>query len=165
MYNMNRVSSYAVPCPVLVYHFIGKSHDLGDFKSKVSAQLFYEFHCGKRIRTVSVRNESEVLQQFCKVSERHTHCEDIRSYAAFIRHLTADDGLGGSVHDELDVVFDVMDFDVCLVSCEHVSFLVGVLVNKGLDADGGSFTVVGDLLVGDADVAKVFQGLGSLAQG
>ena len=34
-----------------------------------------------------------------------------------------------------------------------------VLVNKGLDADGGSFTVVGDLLVGDADVVKVFQSL------
>ena len=82
-----------------------------------------------------------------------------RAYAAVIRHLIADDGACGSVHYEPDVVFDATDFDVCLVSREHVPFFVGVLVNKGLDADGGGFTVVGDLLVGDADVVKVFQSL------
>ncbi len=138
---------------------VGKSNDLGDFKCKVSAQLFYELHCGKRIRTVSVRNELEVLRQFCKVPECHTHCEDTGACAAVIRHLIADDGACCSVHDEPDVVFDATDFDVCLISREHVPFFVGVLVNKGLDADGGSFTVVGDLLVGDADVVKVFQSL------
>ncbi len=144
---------------------VGKSNDLGDFKGKVSAQLFCELHCGKRIRTVSVRNEPEVLRQFCEISECHTHCEDTGAYAAVIRHLISDDGACGSVHDEPDVVFDATDFDVCLVSREYVSFFVGVLVNKGLDADGGSFTVVGDLLVGDADVVKVFQSLRSLAKG
>ena len=138
---------------------VGKSNDLGDFKGKVSAQLFYELHCGEGIRTVSVRNEPEVLRQFCKIPERHAHGEDTGAYATVIRHLIADDGAGGGVHDEPDVGFDATDFDVCLVSREHVSFFVGVLVNKGLDADGGSFTVVGDLLVGDADVVKVFQSL------
>ena len=144
---------------------VGKSDDLGDFKGKVFAQLFYEFHCGERICTVSVRNELKVLWEFCKIPECHTHSEDTGTDATVIRHLIADDGAGGGVHDEPDVGFDAADFDVCLIRGEHVSFFVGVLVNKGLDTDSGSFTVVGDLLVGDADVVKVFQGLGSLAQG
>lgn len=106
---------------------VGKSNDLGDFKGKVSAQLFYELHCGEGIRTVSVRNEPEVLRQFCKIPERHAHGEDTGAYATVIRHLIADDGAGGGVHDEPDVGFDATDFDVCLVSREHVSFFVYIL--------------------------------------
>ena len=142
-----------------------KSDDLGDFKGKVFAQLFYELHCGERICTVSVCNELKVLRQFCKIPKCHTHSEDTGTDATVIRHLIADDGAGGGVHDEPDVGFDAADFDVCLIRGEHVSFFVGVLVNKGLDTDGGSFTIVSDLLVGDTDVVKVFQSLGSLAQG
>ncbi len=142
-----------------------KSDDLGDFKGKVFAQLFYELHCGERICTVSVCNELKVLRQFCKIPKCHTHSEDTGTDATVIRHLIADDGAGGGVHDEPDVGFDAADFDICLICGEHVSFFVGVLVNKGLDTDGGSFTIVSDLLVGDTDVVKVFQSLGSLAQG
>ena len=142
-----------------------KSDDLGDFKGKVFAQLFYEFHCGERICTVSVCNELKVLRQFCKIPKCHTHSEDTGTDATVIRHLIAYDRAGGGVHDEPDVGFDAADFDICLICGEHVSFFVGVLVNKGLDTDGGSFTIVSDLLVGDTDVVKVFQSLGSLAQG
>lgn len=44
-------------------------------------------------------------------------------------------------------------------------YFLGILIHKGLDADGGGLAVVGDLLVGDADVVKVFQSLRGLAQG
>lgn len=39
------------------------------------------------------------------------------------------------------------------------------MIHKRFDADSRSFTVVGDLLMGDTDVVKVFERLGSLAQG
>ncbi len=40
-----------------------------------------------------------------------------------------------------------------------------MLVSKGLDAEGGGLTIVGDLLVGDTDVIQVSQCLGGFAQG
>ena len=33
------------------------------------------------------------------------------------------------------------------ISSEYIAFFVRILVNKGLDADGGSFAVVGNLLM------------------
>lgn len=98
-------------------------------------------------------------RKFCKIPKRHTHGEDTGADAAVVGYLVAYDGACGGIHNEPDVGFDATDFDVCLVSCEHVPLFVGILVNEGFDADGGSFTVVGDLLVGNADVVKVFQGL------
>ena len=65
----------------------------------------------------------------------------------------------GGVHDEPDVGFDAADFDVGFIRGEDFSFFVGILIHKGLDADGGSLAVVGDLLVGDRDVVEIFQGL------
>ncbi len=144
---------------------VGKSDDLGDFKSEVIAQLLYELHCSKGIGAVAVSDKLKVLRQFCKSPESHTHGEDTGADATVIGHLIADDGAGSGVHDEPDVGFDAADFDVGFVSREHGPFFVGILVDKGLDADGGSFAVVGGLLVGDADAVKVFQGLRSLAQG
>ena len=138
---------------------VGKSNDLGDFKSEVFAKLLYEFHCGERIGAVSISNEPKILRQFREVPECHTHSEDTGADAAVIGDLIADDGTGGGVHDEPDVGFDTADFYVCLIGCEHLPFLVGILVNERFDADGGSFAVVGDLLVGDADIVKVFQSL------
>ncbi len=84
--------------------------------------------------------------------ERHAHCEDTGTYAAVVRHLIADNGAGGSFHDETDVGLDAADLDVGLIRGEHIPFFVGILVNKGPDADSGSFTVVGDLLMGDGNV-------------
>ena len=63
-----------------------------------------------------------------------------------------DDGAGGRVHDEPDIGFDATDFNVGFVRGENISFFVGVLVNKGLDTDGGGLAAVGYLLVRDADV-------------
>lgn len=56
-------------------------------------------------------------------------------------------------------------FYVRFISCEHISFFVWIPVNKGFDADGSGFAVVGDLLVGNADVVKVFQCLRGFTQG
>ena len=39
-----------------------------------------------------------------------------------------------------------------------------IVINKGLDTDGGALAVVSDLLMRDLDVVEVFQGLGSLTQ-
>ena len=52
--------------------------------------------------------------------------------------------------------FDTTDFDVGFISSEDLILFVGVLIHERLNADGGSFTVVGDLLVGDTDVIQVF---------
>ena len=82
-----------------------------------------------------------------------------RAYTTVIGYLIADDGAGCSIHDEPDIVLMPRILMYGLISREHVPFFVGVLVNKGLNADSGSFAVVGDLLVGDADVVKVFQSL------
>ena len=82
-----------------------------------------------------------------------------------VGHLVADDGPGGGVHDEPDVGFDAADFDIGFISGKYFPFFVGVLIDKGLDADGGSLAVVGYLLVGDADVVQVFQGLRGFAEG
>lgn len=138
---------------------VGKSDDLGDLKGKVSAHLFYKLHCGEGIGTVSVCNEPEVFWQLCEVPEGHTHGEDTGTNTTVIGYLIADDGTGCGVHNEPDVGSDAADFDVCLVSREHGPFFVGILVNKGFDADSGSFTVVGDLLVGDGDVVEVPESL------
>ena len=86
-----------------------------------------------------LRQFLKVLWEFCKIPECHTHSEDTGTDATVIRYLIADDGAGGGVYDEPDVGFDAADFDVCLICGEHVSFFVGVLVNKGLDTDSGQF--------------------------
>ncbi len=137
---------------------VGKSNDLGDFKCKVSAQLFTNSIAARGYALYPSAMNLKFSGSFVRFRNA-IRIARIQACAAVIRHLIADDGACCSVHDEPDVVFDATDFDVCLISREHVPFFVGVLVNKGLDADGGSFTVVGDLLVGDADVVKVFQSL------
>ena len=68
-----------------------------------------------------------------------------------------DNGTAGGIHDEPDIGFDAADFDIGFVSNECISFLVGVLVDKGFDADSCGLTVVGDLLVGDADVIQILK--------
>ena len=143
---------------------VGKSNHLGDFEGKVFPELFYEFHCGERIGTVAVSDELKVFGQFCKPPKSHAHGEDARPHTAVIGYLIADDGSGRGVHDQPDIGFNATDFYVGLVGSEHLPFFIRVLVNKGFDADSGGLTVVGDLLVGDADVIEVFKSLGGLAQ-
>ena len=131
---------------------VGKSDDLSDFESKVFAKLLYEFHCSERIGTVTVSNELKVFGKLCESKKCHTHGEDAGTNTTVIGYLIADDGAGGSIHDEPDISFNATDFDVGFVSGENISFFVGVLVDKGFDTDSGGLAVVGYLLVGDADV-------------
>ena len=56
-----------------------------------------------------------------------------------------------------------MDLYIGLIGSKYLPFFIGVLINKGLNADSGSFAIVGDLLVGNADVIQVFEGLGSFS--
>ena len=50
--------------------------------------------------------------------------------------------------------FQTADFDVGFIGDESISFSVGILISKGFDADSSGLTVVGDLLMGDADVIE-----------
>ena len=144
---------------------VGKSDDLCDLEGKGFAELFGKLHGGEGIGTVAVSDELELFREFCKSPEGHAHGKDARADAAAVGHLVADDGPGGGVHDEPDVGFDAADFDIGFISGKYFPFFVGVLIDKGLDADGGSLAVVGYLLVGDADVVQVFQGLRGFAEG
>ena len=67
--------------------------------------------------------------------------------------------IAGSIHDEPDVCFDTTGFYVGFVSSKYFSRLVIVVVNEGFDTDGCCFTVVGYMLVRDADVVEVFESL------
>lgn len=135
---------------------VGKPDDLRDFERKVFPQLFSELHGGKGIGAVAVSNELESFRQLCKPPECHAHGEDVGADAPVVRYLVADDGAGRRIHDEPDVGLDAADLDVGLIRSEHIPFFVGIPIDEGLDADSGSLAVVGDLLVGDADVVKVF---------
>ena len=89
----------------------------------------------------------------------HTHGEDAGTNATVVGDLIAKNGTCGCIHDQPDVSFDTTDFYVSFVSSEDVIFFVRILVNKGLNADGGGLAVVGDLLMGDIDVIQVFKSL------
>ena len=136
---------------------VGKSNDLSDLEGKVFPKLLCKFHCGERIGTVAVSDELKVLRQFCKSLESHTHGKDAGADTTIIGYLVADDGTGCSIHDKPDIGFETADFYVGFIGSKDFSFFVRILVNKGLDADSGGLTVVGDLLVGDADVIQVFE--------
>ena len=51
------------------------------------------------------------------------------------------------IHDKPDIGFDATDFYVGFIRCENIPLFVGILVDKGLNADGGSFAIVGNLLM------------------
>ena len=144
---------------------VGKSNDLGDLEGKIFPELLCEFHCGERIGTVAVSDELKVLWQFCKSLESHTHGKDAGADATVVRYLITDDRAGGGVHDEPDIGLDTAYFYVGFISCKGIPFFVRILVNEWLDADGGGLAVVGDLLVGDADVIQIFERLGGFSQG
>lgn len=61
------------------------------------------------------------------------------------------------IHNELDVCFDTSDFNVGFIRGKDFTWLVIVVVNKGFNADGCCFTVVGYLLVRNVDVVEVFE--------
>ena len=144
---------------------VGKLNDLSDLKGKVFPELLCEFHCGERIGTVAVSDEFKVFGQLFQSPECHAHGEDAGTDTTVIGYLVADNGMGCSIHDKLDVCFETTDFYVGLIGIKDLSFFVRILVNKGLDADGSGLTIVGDLLVRDTDVIQVFECLRGFAQG
>ena len=135
---------------------VGKSNDLSDGKSEIFARFLCEFHSGKGISTVSVSNKFKVFRKLFEIPECHTHGKDAGADTTVIRHLIAKDRAGSGIHDQPDIGFDTTDFDVGFIRSEDLILFVGVLIHERLNADGCSLTVVGDLLVGDADVIQVF---------
>lgn len=143
---------------------VAKSNHLSDREGKVLAKFLCEFHGGKGISTVAVSNKSEVFREFLKSPEGHAHGKDTRANPTVIGHLVTDDGTAGSVHDQPDVGFDTADFDIGFISHKGFPFAIGVQIDEGLDTDSRSLTVVGDLLMGDLNVIKIFEGLAGFAQ-
>lgn len=86
-------------------------------------------------------------------------------YKSSHTHSGAGNAAFAFLADEPDVSFDPAYFDIGFISNKGGSGFVVIVVNKRLDDEGGSPGVVGDLLVRDPDVVKVFESLGSLTQG
>lgn len=124
---------------------------MGDLEGKIFSELFYEFHCGERIGAVTISDELKVFRQLFQFPECHAHGEDAGADTTVVRYLVTDNETGCGIHDKPDVCFEAADFYVGFVGSKDRSFFVRILVDKGLDADGGGLTVVGDLLMGDGD--------------
>ena len=142
-----------------------KPDDLGDIKAELLAELMEELLGRKRIGAVAIGDKAEVFRKLFQLTESHAHSKDAGTYPAVIRDLIAKNGAGYRIHDEPDVSFDPADFDIGFIGNKGGSGFVIIVVNERLDDKGGSPGVVGDLLVGDPDVVKVFKSLGGLAQG
>lgn len=138
---------------------VGKTDYLGNLEGKCFSKLSCKLHGGKRIGTVTVRNEFKRFRKFFQTTESHAHGEDAGPNSAVVRDLIADDGASGGIHDKPDISFDSSDFDIGLVSSKDRPFLVRILIYKGFHADCGGFTVVGDLLMRDMDIIQVFESL------
>ena len=142
-----------------------KSDDLSDIKAELLTELVEELLGRKRIGAVAIGDKAEVFRKLLQLTESHAHSKDAGTYPAVVRDLIAKNGAGYRIHDEPDVSFDPADFDIGFIGNKGGSGFVIIVVNERLDDKGGSPGVVGDLLVGDPDVVKVFKSLGGLAQG
>ena len=142
-----------------------KPDDLGDIKEELLTELMEELLGRKRIGAVAIGDKAEVFRKLLQLTESHAHGKDAGTDTAVVRDLIAKDGAGHRIHDEPDVSFDSADFDISFVSNKGGSGFVVIVVNKRFDDEGGSPGIVGDLLVGDPDIVKVFEGLRSFAQG
>ena len=139
--------------------------DLSDIKAEVLTELVEELLCRKRIGAVAIGDKAEVFRKLLQLTESHAHSKDAGTYPAVVRDLIAKNGAGYRIHDEPDVSFDPADFDIGFIGDKGGSGLILIVVNERLDDEGGSPGIIGDLLVGDPDVVKIFESLRSLAQG
>ena len=139
--------------------------DLSDIKAEVLTELVEELLGRKRIGAVAIGDKAEVFRKLLQLTESHAHGKDAGADATVVRDLIAKDGTGHCIHDEPDVSFDPADFDIGFVGNKGGSGFVIVVVNERFDDEGGSPGVVGNLLVGNPDVVKVFESLRGLAQG
>ena len=144
---------------------VRKPDDLSDIKTELLTELVEELLGRKRIGAVAIGDKAEVFRKLLQLTESHAHGKDAGTDTAVVRDLIAKDGTGYRIHDEPDVSFDPADFDIGFISDKGGSGLVIIVVNERLDDKGGSPGIVGDLLMGDPDVVKVFESLRSLAQG
>ena len=144
---------------------VRKSDDLGDIKAELLTEVVEELLGRKRIGAVAIGDKAEVFRKLLQLTESHAHGKDAGTDATVVRDLIAKDGTRDRIHDEPDVSFDPADFDIGFIGNKGGSGFVVIVVNERLDDEGGSPGVVGDLLVGDPDVVKVFESLGGLAQG
>ena len=142
-----------------------KSDDLGDIKAELLTELVEELLGRKRIGAVAIGDKAEVFRKLLQLTESHAHGKDAGADATVVRDLIAKDGTGDRIHDEPDVSFDPADFDIGFIGNKGGSGFVVIVVNERLDDEGGSPGVVGNLLVGNPDVVKVFESLRGLAQG
>ncbi len=142
-----------------------KPDDLGDAKAELLTELVEELLGRKGISTVSIGDETEVFRKLLPCTESHAHSKDAGADTAVVRNLIAQDGTGYRIHDEPDVSFDPADLDIGFIGNEGGSGFVVIVVNERFDDEGGSPGVVGNLLVGDPDIVKVFESQGSLAEG
>ena len=131
---------------------VGKSDYLCDLEGECFPKLFGELHGGKRIGTVTIRNEFKRFRELFQTTEGHAHGKDTGTDSTVVRNLIADDGSCGSIHDKPDIGFDAPDLDIGLVSSKDRSFFIRILVYKGLYTDRGGFAVVCDLLMRNIDV-------------
>lgn len=132
---------------------------------KSSPQPPCKFHCGKRICTVAVSDELEIFWKLCKTPEGHAYGKDAGAGTAIVRYLATDDGTGCGVHDEPDKGFDAAYFDVGFIGCKDLPLFAGITVSEGFDTDGSGLAVAGDLLVRDADIIQISEGLRSFSEG
>lgn len=139
--------------------------DLSDIKAEVLTELVEELLCRKRIGAVAIGDKAEVFRKLLQLTESHAHSKDAGTYPAVVRDLIAKNGAGYRIHDEPDVSFDPADVDIGFIGDKGGSGLILIVVNERLDDEGGSPGIIGDLLVGDPDVVKIFESLRSLAQG
>ena len=109
--------------------------------------------------------KAEVFRKLLQLTESHAHGKDAGTDTAVVGDLIAKDGTGHCIHDEPDVSFDSADFDIGFIGNKGGSGFVVIVVNERLDDEGGSPGIIGDLLVGDPDVVKIFESLRGLAQG
>lgn len=144
---------------------IRKPDDLGDIKAELLTELVEELLGRKRIGAVAIGDKAEVFRKLLQLTESHAHSKDAGTDTAVVGDLIAKDGTGHCIHDEPDVSFDSADFDIGFIGNKGGSGFVVIVVNERLDDEGGSPGIVGDLLMGDPDVVKVFESLGGLAQG
>ena len=144
---------------------VGKSDHMGDSELESFTKFVEKLLCGQRVGTVTVCDKTEIFWKFLEMPESHAHGYDAGADAAVVGDPVADDGAFCGIHDEPDVGFDTAYLDVGLIGGKGVPGTVVIVVNEGFDADGGSFAVVGDLLVGDGDVVEVKQRLPCPAEG
>ena len=120
----------------------------------------------KRIGAVAIGDKAEVFLEAVSTYGKPCAWQGLQGTdTAVVRDLIAKDGTGHCIHDEPDVSFDPSDFDIGFIGNKGGSGLVIIVVNERLDDESGSSGVVGNLLVGDPDIVKIFESLRGLAQG